>query len=409
MSPGMSPMPSRTLLLFDVDGVLVQAHGYLRALQDTVAHISQAMGVGAHPPTEGEVRAFEAQGVTSEWDSAPACVAALLIDRLRRAPELRLPPDWPAALAALAAHPLPLPHPDYAELAAAVGARMSAPGHTPAEVAQAARAVLAERAGDLPQHQREAVHALLAALLGHTHDFDRAPITQHFQHRVIGSDGVEATYGVRAAFSSPPYLREHDRPLLAEAVRERLLALLSDGSASWGAVLYTARPSLPPADSGVDTHGYSPEAELARALVKLARLPLIGLGRLRWLAAVTGGEVARMVKPSPVQALAAIGAAASGAEVAALRAAHAFHAQGRLEPPLADLGPTTVHVFEDATTGLRAAQAASAALAAAGMPVQGRYYGVTPATGPKARAMAALGVPTYRSVNAALGEVLRID
>lgn len=95
--------------------------------------------------------------------------------------------------------------------------------------------------------------------------------------------------------------------------------------------------------------------------------------------------------------------------MAALRAAHALHVQGGLEPPLADLGPTTVHVFEDATTGLRAAQAAIAALTAAGVPVQGRYYGVTPATGPKARAMAALGVPTYRSVNAALGEVLRID
>lgn len=389
------------LFLFDVDSVLVDALGYLRALQDTVAHFSRRMGVGEHPPTETEVRAGEAHGLTSEWDSAPTYIAILLIERLRREPALRLPPRWEDAMNVLAAHPMSLPHPDYSTIAARIGERLRQDGGA---TAPAARAVLDEIAQMLPQSQYNAVRALLDALLAHTYDFTRAFITQHFQHLVIGSEGIEQTYETAPAFTSSPYLRDYDVPLLNAQVREHLLQL--SAAQKIGSVLYTARPSHPPADSETSSHGYSPEAELARALVGLDAWPLIGFGHVNWLGQRVGADAAILVKPSPVQALAAIGAAWSGQEAASLEAAWALHTEQRLIPPLSKMKAISVHVFEDSSSGLRAVCNAVAALNEAGVVMEYRPYGITPIDGAKAEAMARDGVTTYRSINEALNEAL---
>jgi len=389
------------LFLFDIDSVLVEANGYLKALQDTVAHFSRQMGVGAHPPTEAEVRALEAHGLTSEWDSAPACIAKLLLERLRQEP-IALPIDWPNALATLAAHPLPLPHPDYATLAQQVGERMA----NQPSAASAARTVLWKDVRAIPDLEPHypTIDALFNTLLGHTYDFDRAPVTHYFQHLVIGSEGVRQTYGVDPDFESAAYLYEYDRSLLAADVRARLRESVDRGNVR--VALYTARPSLPPADADATANGYSPEAEIARSLTEMDRYPLIGLGRIRWLAERTGERAEHLVKPSPVQALAAIGAAWSGQETAALQAALALYRDGELLPPLTDIEPGIVHVFEDSPGGTDAVRRAVEALQTAGLNVAWQPYGITPADGPKAAAMAARNVLTYRSINKAISAAL---
>jgi hypothetical protein len=385
----------RHLFLFDVDGVLVEATGYLRALQDTVAYFARRMGVGDPVLTEDEVRAGEAHGLTSEWDSAPAYILTLLIERLRREPSLALPARWEDALDMLAAHPLALPHPDYMTLVARVGARRAAFKET----SQAVRAVLWDDAQSLPASQREAVAVILDGLLADTHTFDRAPITQYFQHLVIGSEGVAKTYGVAPYFEARPYLLDYDVAELSPEIAARMCDAAQAGCIA--PAIYTARPSLPPNGSAASARGYSPEAELAQELVGLEGWPLIGLGQLQWLAARCGAQTAQIVKPSPVQALAAIGAAV-GPETAALEAAWDFHTTGNLHGPLADLGVTTVHIFEDTVGGMRGVCGAVELLQAAGMDIHWQPYGITPATGAKAEAMAAQGIPTYRSINEAV-------
>ena len=386
------------LFLFDVDGVLTDAQGYLKALQDTVAYFSRRMGVGELPPTEEEARAFEAYGLTSEWDSGPTCVVALLLERLRQEPSLPLPPHWPEALSLLATHPHPLPRPDYAALAQRVGEHLGGQ----ASSAQAAYATLWDEVEAIPslEAHRPALAALLDTLLGHTRDFFRAPVTRHFQHLVIGSQGVTEVYGIEPDFDSPAYLHHYDRPLLTPTTRARLHEATTSEQAY--IAIYTARPSLPPAEVDESTNGYSPEAEMARSLVGLEAWPLIGLGRIRWLARQAGEEVERLIKPCSVQALAAVGAAWSGQETAALEAALALHRDGELRPPLTSLEPITLHIFEDTTGGLEAAERGVEELRAAGATVEWQPYGITPADGPKAAAMVTRGVPTYPSVNEAV-------
>jgi hypothetical protein len=396
------------LFLFDVDSVLVDAEGYLVALQDTVAHFARLMGLGEQVLTEDEVRTFEAYAIGSEWDSAPALVAALLVERLRREPALALPDQWPLALTFLGMHPDRLPRLDFGALAARIGARLA--GQTGA--ACAAREVLWEEAQAIPgllPATAGALYALLEALLGHTHDFYRAPVTRYFQHLAIGSQAVAQTYGVTPDFESGAYLSLYDRALLNPAARARLMQVITAGRVR--AVLYTARPSLAPTGMDGAGLGYSPEAELARELVGLKSSPLIGLGRLQWLAQQTGASVVSLVKPSPVQGLAAIGAAWSGDERAALEAAFALDRTGELRPPLAGRGPAAVHVFEDAVRGLDAVERGVEELRAAGVTLAYYPYGIVPSGGAKREAMAARGIPCYPSVNeaieAALGQAVR--
>jgi len=71
-------------------------------------------------------------------------------------------------------------------------------------------------------------------------------------------------------------------------------------------VAYTARPSLPPAGGKIPLEGYSPEAELALALVGLSEIPLIAYGRLMAAAQLFQVSTDQLIKPSPFQALAAI-------------------------------------------------------------------------------------------------------
>jgi len=387
----------RHILLFDVDSVLVDPQGYLRALQDSVAHFTHHLGVGAHPPTEDEVRTFEAMGLTSEWDSGATCVGALLVERLRAEPHRQLPGSWPEAMVALAAHPHPLPHPDYAALAYRVGALIGE--HT--TTAEAARRTLGEMAEAASLDGTVAL--LLDALLGHTHDFHRAPFTRHFQHLAIGSGAIKQTYGVPPDFESPAYLLEYDMPLLTAESRARLDAIAAEDV---GVALYTARPSLPPSDIEMSPRGYSPEAEMARELVGLDIYPLIGLGSVRWLAGEVDKAVNQLVKPSPVQALAAIGAAARGRESVALKAAYALVAEGKLQPPLSELGTTTVHIFEDTVSGIGAVEQAVELLQQAGCDVKVRAYGIVPKPGTKALRMKERRIERFPTVNEALAAAL---
>lgn len=384
------------VLLFDVDSVLVNADAYLKAVQDTVAHFSAAMGVGHHPPTEAEIRIFEANGMGCEWESGAICVADLLLDRIARTPTLHLPGHWPEALAALTAHPHPLPPPDYAKVARRMGRRL----RTQPNITAAAHALMRERAqgidGLAPQSLRN-LNALLDALFADTHDFYRAPVTRYFQHLTLGDETVRRTYGIEPDFESPAYLERYDHSLLAPVTRAEMERRIEGRDVR--IAIYTARPSLPPAESDADPTGYSPEAEVARSMAGLERYPILGLGKLRWLAQHLGERVDYLVKPSPVQGLAAIGLAWSGHEVAALEAALALARGRELRPPLADVEQATVHVFEDSTRGIAGVQQAVEMLREAGRDVACAAYGIVPPENPKASAMIERRIRTFPSIN----------
>ncbi len=393
-------MPERTLILLDVDGVLVQPVGYKTALHTLVNHFAARMGQPPYGPTDDEIAVFEACGLTNEWDSGAVCVSVLLLAALEACPEVRRD-TLDETFAAIKAAGVAIPRPDFTAVARAI-ARENIDGRYPAA-----------HFLELLAGRTDATHlALVRELLGDVYAVIHTPTTHAFQTLVLGSERFARAYRHPAAFESESYLTTRDIALLDAATRERLLAWAA--MPQHGAAIYTARPSGPPADLpheapiGDPPAGYPPEAELAAELVGLAqKMPLIGQGRVGWLAWRNGRAAAEYIKPSPVQALTAIGAALSGSETDSLLAAAALYEQGTVTGPLARLrdGATRVVVFEDAAGGIRAVRDAVDYLVRAGLDVTVTGVGVSPHADKQA-ALAPVADHVIDEVNAGLALIL---
>jgi len=345
------------LYLFDVDSVLLYPGGYRAALNATINYFSQQLGLGDLAPTDHEIESIEALGITSEWDSAPISVADILITRQR---------------------------PDYVDLARRVNAEWRK-GEYPAEAAYRLLRPISNLQSPVAS-KLETGDWRLDDLLLHSRNIRRSPVQKIFQQYVLG-EAFEPTYGMARTLESPSMLLQYDRPDLNRPVPEH-------------SVIYTARPSKAPHE--VEPRlGYAPEAELGAHLVGLTHLPIIGFGSFQWLVEEMGnGAVAdELVKPSPIHGLAAIGAAATGAEAASLIAAEAA-TRGEWLSPLKELRGQAgrVTVFEDSAKSITGVREAVSMLgenwSCIGIGIAGG--------GPKAEALAKVSDRVYASIDNAL-------
>jgi phosphoglycolate phosphatase-like HAD superfamily hydrolase len=395
----MTPNNPITLFLFDVDGVLLYPAGYKVALRATLDHFAESMGQPPVGLTLDEIAVFEACGITNEWDSAPMCLGALLVEALSHQPDLRRS-DVRNTLESIRRNGLRIMRPDFAALARQVRDQ-TPPGSPPTAAIQR---VLGERADG-------SAAPLLVELFANIYDV-HTPTTFVFQHYTLGGERFAQTYGLPAAFEAESALVVHDRPLLDADHRARLADWAS--AEGQGMAIFTARPSLPPADLPAEARAalnpltYPPEGDLAAELLGLAgEVPLISGGRMTWLAEQRDQPPGFYIKPSPVQAIAAIAAAASGEECAALLAAADFFHEGVVTGPLALLSerPVRAVVFEDSSTGIEAARAAVDLLRAGSLDVTVEAIGVAPERA-KQEALRRLADHVVEDVNQAVDLVL---
>lgn len=388
-------MQIQTIFLFDIDGVLVEPRGYRAAVQAALQYFTREMGLQpAHLPGEEEISLFEASRITSEWDMVPLALAALLDALLEANLGARLPPflwgldGW---------RPRRVPAQITYRPAIQAMAGVLQAGIFPADCVLAA--ARAGQAGLLPNLRS---YALLADLLGDTRDVMGSLTTRIFQHYSLGSKVFQQVYNLPAFLDTPSLLGTLDSPQLEPGLRQRLLGLRAQGSLHMAA--YTMRPSLPPPQANANPHGYAPEAELALEIAGLQALPLIGYGRVSWLAAQHHASAEAYLKPSPVQALAAALAAVYGEELPALQDGLALHSVGKAsERVQAALGgkQTHLHVFEDTPGGVEAVLRAAHVLQQAGFAVQAHAWGIARQQD-KVRALQALGAVVVSATNAAV-------
>ncbi len=366
------------VFLFDIDGVLVQPRGYRLAVRAAVRYLAEKMGWRDDEqliPDEHILALFESQGITSEWDMVPICLATQLDSWQAQHTDHPLPPDLLQAFATASAHRSDdKGSADYSRVIMALGAQLQT-GEFPADAAQrVSRALFPHLEGN----------PLLKQILGNSRDIRRSYTTRLFQHFSLGSRIFEGTYGLPAQVESPSLLEVEDRSLLPTDLYRRLVEGMRSGQIF--AAAYTARPSLPPREIPAPHPDYAPEAEMALKLIGLRDLPTIAFGRLQYLAGETGGNAEDFLKPSPLQALAAIFAALSRQELASLRRAYAclfssppegIAVQKQALADITPLQPVKLHVFEDSMGGILAAQGAAAILTAVGWQIELHAWGIT--------------------------------
>jgi hypothetical protein len=122
-------------------------------------------------------------------------------------------------------------------------------------------------------------------------------------------------------------------------------------------IIYTARPGLPP-EFVADHIGYAPEAEMARQQVGLDAIPVVGYGKMRWLAVEHGKHDSDYVKPSPMQATIAILSALLHGAPDWEHSAFDIATEAAPIPDALKDQPWHVIVCEDSTGGIRGVRAA---------------------------------------------------
>jgi hypothetical protein len=122
-----------------------------------------------------------------------------------------------------------------------------------------------------------------------------------------------------------------------------------------------------------------------------------------------GRQGAELVKPSPVQAMAAMGAARSGREFEAIKAALAVERDRHLRWPLTACAGQAVHVFDDSPSSLRAVTKAVAMLNQLGLGISLSRHGIAPEGSPKQATLGAIADVVHPNINAGLASVLAPD
>jgi hypothetical protein len=398
--------PNRaTVVLFDIDGVLIEPGGYRYAMRDAMRHFLQRLGQPHWHPDASFVEQFESHMITSEWDMLPLTLCHFLDHALQFVQPAQPWQTLADAAAEIAQHPaFPAPKQLFAvidQIGAIVNGRSGNPSlwiyksRTQAEF-------------PFPRLQN---HAVLSSLLAHTRDIQRSETMRIFQQHIIGSNNFRAYYHTEPELDLPNYLTLYDTvPMKAEAFQALQKKI---DSRELLVSIYTARPSMPPI--GISPNGdgaYSPEAEQAAALLRWRDVYLSAYGKVYWLAQQTPFHPEELLKPSPAQALSAIAYHFTGDEARALHwAADVFQAakDNTLTPahaePISLPTELSLHVFEDSPNGLSGGIQAASLLRAMEIDVDLHLWGVS--TNPvKQTALRAQGGQVFSDVNQAVQQAL---
>jgi hypothetical protein len=346
------------ILLFDMDDVLLEAHGYHRALQDTVSFIGTSLGFEKVNLKPEDIAAFEASGVTSEWDSSAVCMA-LMFDKIWSVDPGRQLSTSPSAKPVA---PIGIEPPDFNKLATAMG-DPSLKSLYPRERAE--RLMIG---GDY--HRSESQKRMISEILHNARHINRSITHRVFQELILGSNEFNRSYQLKPYFKTESYLSKFDQPTLSHEDNYRLNKWLQQPGHS--GVIMTNRPSRAP-DGFFCTH----EAEIGAKLVGLEILPIAGYGGLSWLSQIREQGLEAYIKPSPLHALTALRLAIGDTLKQALHTTAYFALENQVDESWKQLEFAQVAVFEDTPSGIESLIRAKKYLESVGIQINIQLFGIS--------------------------------
>ncbi len=370
------------ILLFDMDGVLLDPQGYHRALQETIRLVSLSLGFDAYHLQPSAIARFEALGISNEFHSSAISMAMMGIEAQKQG--LPFTPSIHVQTKSNNPETLQL---DFGRMLECIESQ-------PIDLPALARcqAALKEYA-----EQVDVDASPFMGIVQQCESIENSLTFNVFQELVLGSQEFESTYGIESQLDQGSYLSRFDRSFVDESLQATLK--------TWStlpqqcAAIMTNRPS----NTLLGLPG-TPEAELGAELVGLDFLPIIGFGEMTWLANQIGDEVSNLQKPAVPHALSAILAATGMPVEAALLEAQKI-VVGQCDLDLSFLDGSEISVFEDTPAGIVAVENSQRFFGANGLGIDIQKYGIAPDV-IKANALEELGAQIYDSVGAALDILL---
>jgi phosphoglycolate phosphatase-like HAD superfamily hydrolase len=341
------------LILFDMDGVLLQPRGYHTALQTSVKRIGQALGVPQTELTDNQIARFEALNITNEWDSVAICAALILIHVWQIDPSQRLDGLTPSPRV------ISDQKPNFDSFLMLLPDGGDIPGVT-------TYTFLLEQNPWLNNDQQ----AHLWTILSQSRNIYQSLTLPAHQETVLGSAIFTEHYHLPPRFDTHSYLSKYDRAIITDQQSILLRDWLKHPNHKAG--IMTNRPSRSP-----DGYLSSPEAELGTTLIGLDDLPYVGSGVLAWFAVnLCQLPDHALLKPNPVHALALLQRCLGQPLITSLeQAILLWRGQADVHNWLW-LNNAKIVVFEDSVKGLQSAEAACSLLEALGIVVSCKLVGV---------------------------------
>ena len=343
-----------SIILFDMDGVLLKPMGYHRSLQTSVKRIGHALGAPNTELSDDQIARFEALGVTNEWDSLAICTALILTHLWQIDNNIRL--------TNLSPHPEPITDDasDFNDFLMTFNNFSELP-------AQSAYNYFVNKYQGLELSQK----TYIQDLLNNCRNIYTSPTLPSHQETVLGSKAFQENYNLEAKQNIDSFLKKYDQPILSDEQLLALRAWLAKPGNHAG--ILTNRPNQTPSN-----YLSAPEAEFGAELVGLHDLPLLGSGMLAWFA-TTQCKLAdhTFLKPNPVHSLALLLMCSNHTVEGSLKAAYHLWNGKENRSNWKHLDGSTVIIFEDSAKGLASGVAAQNLLKNIGVNIHVKLFGVT--------------------------------
>jgi len=344
----------KNIILFDMDGVLLEHGGYHEALKASVQRIGMALGAPRAAISDQQIARFESLNVTNEWDSLAICTALILLQVWKVDPSIRLNNNIRPAKMIIRLTP------EIDHFFDSYNKSTDLPGLSAYKTLISANPGL--------NHEQE---SHLANILIHCRDIYQSPTLPLHQEAVLGSEIFKSNYKLEPQLNVLSYLAMYDRPAISKSQHKSLITWLKSDSNFAG--IMTNRPSQSYA-------GYlsSPEAEIGAKLIKLDGLPMLGSGMLAWFA-THGCQIPghTFLKPNPVHALALMQMCLGHSIEDSLNKAYALWQGEKAAADWQDFADARLVVFEDSAKGLLSGKAAYNLLSELGIITKWTLFGVS--------------------------------
>lgn len=357
------------ILLFDMDGVLVNPQGYHRALHETVRLAGISTGCGPKELDGEQVARFEALGISSEWHSTALCMAVMALEKQAGLNGVFNPSNSGGLNLELL---------------------FQAIDDQPMNLSALQRGVAAV---EFLAQKFEVPAEPYRNLVARSESIDYSPTLNWFQELVLGSQEYSNIYQKEAQFQTDSYLLCYDKPLIG--VNQSKIIVEWVAEPGHAAAIMTNRPSKGPS-------GFSgmPDAEMGANLAGISDLPLVGKGEILWLADLTGQTVEEISKPAWKHAFSAILAACGWTMQDSLKY-FCILPKDWEKPGLQFLDGSTFYVFEDTPGGMVSVQEAAKFLCDLGIQVEVKKIGITDDAA-KQESLLAQKASIYTDINKAL-------
>lgn len=400
---------SSTIILFDLDGVLLQSGGYIAAMNATINFISNKLGLGDQAPDLSIHHLFEAQGISSEWDMTAICLAVIFERLAQETPNEEFPRSIQDVLDGRCFKFNLHEKIEYTKVVGQLRPHLLY-GKPPAE-----SVLISERASKSTNFfpLLRGTH-LFNELLEDSQDLDKNKITRLIQNHVIGDRLFEEIFKTNAIIKTDAFIETYDQVLISEENRNQIIDMHSRNEIN--SCIFTARPSIPPEKCKAKGVYFCPEAEMGIKLVGLDRIPHIGFGNLQSFSISHGVSPFALLKPNPLQAITAIFSSLGMGECKAIDLASRLLEIGR-QPKMDAANPQkeiheilpdkfTLVVFEDIVNGLRAVKNAGKIFLKIGFAVDIHYYGIAQEPS-KVKSLEIFGAQVFPDINSAYQDFLQ--